>query len=139
MNMRPRYWHTRLLLALSVLVSLYITWRGPDALMHRIIARSGPEGWACVTALAGVALAALADILVNDILPDRLTLLAFMRQRHLVYMALALGLMSVSYVVADEEGWTELLLHYWLLAIFSAHIALTDLFHRHRKDCHAFE
>ena len=30
-----------------VVSTLYITWREPDALLHRIIARSGPEGCAC--------------------------------------------------------------------------------------------
>ncbi|WP_295855907.1 hypothetical protein [uncultured Xylophilus sp.] len=133
--MQPRYWHTRLLLALSVLVSIYICWREPDSLGHRIIVRSGSEGWICVAALAAVALAALADIFVNDILPARVTLCAVMSRRHLVYMAMAVGLMSLCYVVADEEGWTELLLHYGLLAAFSAHIAFTDLFHRHRGAC----
>lgn len=130
--MRPRYWHTRLLLVLSVLVSLFITWREPDSLSHQVIQRSGTAGWPCVIALAGLGLAALLDIFVNDLLPDSISLPAFFGQRHLVYMGLAVGLGCIGVVIVQSEGWTELLMFYGLLATFSAHIAATDLFHRKR-------
>jgi hypothetical protein len=130
--MRPRYWHTRALLVSIVLVSIYITWQEPESLAHLVIQRSGTAGWPCVVGLAGMALAALLDIIVNDLLPESISLPAFFRQRHLVYMALAVGLACIDVVIVQSEGWTELLVFYALLASFSAHIAATDLFHRKR-------
>lgn len=129
----PRYWFARLYLAASVLVNIVVTWLEPAALTARAVAATGPVGWICVWTLGGVALVGLADVLVNDIAPARWRLPTAHRWRHLVYMALALGEVSITYVITANLGFTPLLFVYLTDAAAAVAIAYLDVFARHRE------
>jgi len=130
----PRYWISRLYLALSTLATIGVIWLESDSLMHRLITQSGPAGWYLVGILAFVAIVALADSIVNDLLPDRYRLKAAKRYRHLVYVAIAMGLASMSYVfLAVGGGWRPVVLPFWVDTMFAAMVAFLDLFQRHRR------
>jgi hypothetical protein len=129
----PRYWLVRMYIALSVLTNVLIICSEPHALAHRVVASSGVLGWLCVGALGLLACLALADVVVNDLLPAHINLPVARRWRHLIYMLLALGLVSITGVIVAAIGPTTLLLTFWLDASVSVAIAFFDLFSRHRS------
>lgn len=134
----PRYWITRLYVALATLAAIVATWLEPDALSHRLISNTGDQGWALVWILALVSIAAVVDVVVNDLLPERFHLRATMRRRHLIYIALAVGIFCMSYAFlvgaagADGAWFRPLVLPYWLNGAVAAAVAFLDLFQRHR-------
>ncbi|MDN4590250.1 hypothetical protein DBA29_17305 [Xenophilus aerolatus] len=130
----PRYWITRLFVACSTVATILVIWWEPEALTHRLISQSGAQGWWLVGLLACVAVLGVADVIVNDILPDRISIAWVKRRRHFVYIGLAMGLMSMTFVfVAGDGGWFRpLVLPFWVDAFFAALVAFLDLFQRHR-------
>lgn len=129
----PRYWITRLYVALSAFTAIAVIWWEPEALTHKLITQSGERGWWLVSALACVAVVGIFDVIVNDLLPDRFHLRCAKRWRHLIYAALAIGLMCITYVfIAGGAGWRALVLPFWVDASFAALVAFLDLFQRHR-------
>ena len=130
----PRYWMTRLYVALSTLTSILVSWFEPTTLTHRLISQSGEQGWAMVGLLAIVCLLAILDVVVNDLLPTRFAFAAAKRYRHLIYIALSMGIVCMSYVfIVGEGGWFRpLVLPFWVDASFAAFVAFLDLFQRHR-------
>ncbi len=131
--LHPRFWHARLQLVVTVGSVLAVTWLEPEALVHQIISRAGANGWFWVGLLVVLLGVALVDIVINDMMPTRIDLAVARRRRYVVYMALCGGLLSLCFVIAASEGATSVLLVYFLPACFAAHIAVTDLFHRHRS------
>ena len=129
----PRYWLTRLYVALSVLVNIMVTSLEPQSLTARAIYATGSLGWLAVWTLGAVGIVALLDVLVNDLAPDHWRLPSAHRWRHFVYMAIALGEVSITYVIAAKLGFTPLLFVYWLDAAAAVAIAYFDLFARHRE------
>lgn len=125
-----RFWLARLHVALSTFVIAVITIMEPLSLGNQVITRTGPLGWLCVMALAGVSLLCAADVIVNDMLPDRFRLPLAYRWRHLLYMLLALGLVSVTFVIAAAIGFSTLMLLYWLDAIAAVFVAFATPFCR---------
>lgn len=130
----PRYWITRLYVALSVLLSLVVSWLETEALTHQLLNDSGRQGWWIVAALAMVCLTAVADVIVNDLLPTRFSLPTAKRHRHLIYIALSIGVFCMSYVfIVGDGGWFRpLVLPFWLHGVIAAAVAFLDLFQRHR-------
>jgi hypothetical protein len=130
----PRYWITRLYVALSALTSILVSWLEPQALTHKLIDASGRQGWAVVAILAAICLVAIADVIVNDLLPDQFKMVATKRHRHLIYIALAMGIFCTSYVFVAGDGsrFRPLVLPFWLDGFIAAAVAFLDLFQRHR-------
>lgn len=130
----PRYWFTRLYIALSVLVSVTITIIEPTTLAHRLIlGKAGYVGWLSLLTLGVIAVLAVLDGIVNDALPARFVLPTAKRYRHLVYVALSLGLVGITYVIASRAGYSPLMWSYWLDATAAIVVAYLDLFSRHRE------
>lgn len=123
----------RTYIAGSALVTAVICGCEPEGLPYKIIAASGHAGWVALGGLACVAIWALADVLVNDVMPDDFCLRGAMRKRHLTYLALALGLTSLAYVFASSEGWSVISLRPIFDAAFAAGVAFQDLFQRHGR------
>jgi hypothetical protein len=130
----PRYWVTRLYVALSSFASIVVIWNEPEALTHRLISQSGAPGWWLVGLLAVVAVAGIVDVVINDLLPDHYRLECAKRYRHLIYVALSMGLACMCFVfVAGSGGWFRSLVTPFLIdASFALFIAFLDLFQRHR-------
>lgn len=128
-----RYWLVRLYLALSVLTVSLIACFEPRTMIYMLIAQSGPIGWWCVLALACVAALAACDVLVNDLLPEPCRFAFAMRNRHIIYMLLALGLVSTGYVIARQAGVTAFHARLLLDASVATLIAYFDVFARHKS------
>lgn len=123
----------RTYIAGSTLVTASICGFESKGLPYKIIAASGDVGWFALAAMAGVALWALADVFINDVMPRDFCLCAALRHRHLTYLALSMGLMSLAYVFTSAEGWTIISLRPIFDATFAAGVAFQDLFQRHRR------
>lgn len=123
----------RAYIAGSTLVTAAICSLEPDGLPYQIIASTGQAGWVALSFMSAVALWALADVFVNDVMPANFYLHAAMRQRHLTYMGLALGLMSLAYVFTARNGWSAISLRPIFDATFAAGVAFQDLFQRRRR------
>lgn len=128
--MKPRFWLARLHVALSTFVIALITITEPLSLGNQIITRTGALGWLCVGALAGLSLLCAADVLVNDLAPDAFRMPFALRWRHLLYMLLALGLVSVTFVVSAAIGFTTMFFIYWLDAAAAVFLAFATPFCR---------
>lgn len=125
-----RFWLARLHVALSTFVIATITITEPLSLSSQIITRTGPLGWACVMTLAGLSLVCAADVVVNDLLPDKCVMPSALRWRHLLYMLLALGLVSITFVIASVIGFTTAFFIYWLDAVAAVFVAFATPFCR---------
>lgn len=133
----PRYWLTRLYLACSVLNVTLVSCFESRTLLYRIIQQSDDAGWWCVLGLACLACLGVVDTLINDLLPKNFNLRCAKKYRHLIYMALAMGMLSLAYIIAKAEGASYLLIRPCLDAAVAACIAFFDLFARHRPGAHA--
>ena len=122
----------RAYIAGSTLVTVGVISLEPDSMGAKLFIAAGQTGWYVLAAVAGVCLWALVDVLVNDVMPDDFMLRSAMRNRHLTYLALAAGLLSISYVYAASEGWTALILRPAYDACAAIVIAFFDLVLRHR-------
>lgn len=94
---------------------------------------NGALGWFSISVLGAVALIALFDVIANDLCPDPLVLPSFLKRRHMVYMALAMGFMSMC-MVAFKGGALSIVSYFWVDACFACGVAIADLFARHHND-----
>lgn len=133
MKSASRYWMLRAYVATRALVVVFNMLIDPSTLTRKAVETSGTIGWFAVSALGALALLALVDVFVNDLCPDRFVLNSFMKRRHLVYMALSVGLMSMSYI-ALKGGAMAAVSYFWVDACFACGVAIADLFARHQKD-----
>lgn len=129
----PQFWFGRLYIALHVGVIALVACFGDGTLMHKVVLASGPEGFWCILALAAVSAVAVADVVINDLLPARYALTAVKRHRHYVYIALAIGLTSLAFVIAKQVGLSTLHSSVALGVGGAAWIAFLDLYARHRE------
>ncbi|ROR25168.1 hypothetical protein EC845_1208 [Comamonas sp. BIGb0124] len=130
--LHPRYWHARMQLVTLVASMLAVTVGEPASILHQIIGSTGRHGWFWVGLLIVVTALAAVDILINDVLPDRISLGPLKNRRYLVYMALSMGLISLCAVIVIANGTTSVLL-VWLVPGFgAAHLAITDFYLRHQ-------
>lgn len=123
----------RLYLAVSVIYTQVAAMTAPATLLYQALAKSVPFGVLGVWVLVAVASVAVLDVVVNDWMPDRFELPTAYAQRHLVYMGLAMGLASISFVLTKSNGWGVLQWRYLLDAAAAVAIAFNDLLARHRS------
>lgn len=128
--MKPRYYFTRLYVALSILVNVVITATEPQALGYKVLTETGPLGWLCVGILGCLALIAVMDVLINDLAPEAWHLPTAIRWRPITYMLLATGIASYVFVIIDAVGFTWLTLTYFLDASVAVVVGVLDLFYR---------
>jgi hypothetical protein len=127
-----RHWLSRLYVTMSILISVLITMLEPRSLAYQVMEEGSAAGWAFLFLLGALGLVALFDVCVNDLLPHEFDMPSGRRWRHLVYMALAVGLCCVSFVIAADTGFSMVLLNYWKDIAICVAIAYLDLFQRHR-------
>lgn len=127
----PRYYMVRLYIALSILTNSLVGFFEPMSPGAWVL-RSSHAGWLWLSALFAMGLFSLADVIVNDLMPERYSLDALRNQRHTGYSAVAMATLGLSYVVLHEYGYTAQLLTYWVDAAFALSVAYLDLRARHR-------
>ena len=131
---KQKFWLSRLIISLEVLVLVVvISWWEPQSLTGRAIAASGHHAWLLLAALGGCCLVAIADVVVNDMMPARFSLKTALRWRHLGFMGMALLLGVISVVVVVAQGFTTVMFAYWLNAVLAVGVTFLDAFHRLRQ------
>lgn len=133
MNNSARFWLARLLTAATSLCVTLVALFEPASLTHHLLMEQTPVGVWCVVALTALAALALADVVINDLLPDNCTWRAVRRRRYLVYMALAMGNLSLSLVLQQRIGWTWLHLQLWVTCSAACALAFFDTLHRQKE------
>lgn len=129
---RDHYWLTRHYVAASTLVTFLIAITAPMSLNARAIEAAGPVGWAVISGLALLSFAALFEAFVTAFVP-RQSCNWIRRRRHLVFMCIALGQLSLSYAVALYAPDSRMLiLRFALDATIATTVAFLDLFARHK-------
>lgn len=132
------YWMARLMLCSYVLVSTIVTWFDPRATAGILMERSYEVVWWLIPCVAALAVIGLIDVLVNDFMPKSFMLLVIHDHRHLLLIGMAFGSMGISAAIATSDGWSTILLKYWLDSVFAAGLSFLEMFPRHRnhrKEC----
>lgn len=129
----PPFWFARLYIAAHIGVIALVACFGSETLLQRVIAASGEAGFWCVLVLAVLSGLAVLDVLINDLLPDRFKLCKVKRYRHFLYIALALGVVSLGFVIARQVGVSTLHASILLAAAGATWLAFLDLYARHHE------
>lgn len=131
---KPRFWFSRLIIALEVLVLIAgVSWFEPASLTSKAIEQSGHFGWVLILGLFVMCGMAIVDVIVNDLMPARFVWACGLGWRHLSFMGIALILAFLGMLVAFTLGYTPLLLAYWLNAVLAALVTILDVFARFRS------
>lgn len=130
----PRYWLGRGMFLLQVLVGFVaVSWYEPRSMSAVAIDAAGPVGWFLVLAMAAGCLVGLADVIVNDLLPERFELPTAKNWRHIGLGLIGLSLAAMAFVIAFSAGFSILVLAYWMNAGFALALMLLDVFARLRR------
>lgn len=132
-QLRPRFWFSRMVVALQVLVLCAITWFEDASLTAQAIEATGRGGWALVLVGAGFCLVALLDVAINDLAPQRFALPTAWAWRHVGFGAIGLQQLALAVLVAFTQGYTALLLTYWLNAALAGALVFFDAFARYPR------
>lgn len=124
-----RYVISRIYVVLSILTTLLI-FLTSDMYSFAII--ESDVGQTLLWCLVGVGLFAVSDICVNDILPDNYNLFWLYRNRHLIYMILAMGMYGITAAIILSNGSAVIMIRMWLDGFFATVVAVLDIFARHR-------
>lgn len=84
---------------LSALTTCYLGWYSPSSLTARILDMGGGAGVLVLVLMTVVGMAGLADVVVNDLMPDRFRLPRTERNRHTGY-----NLLGALYLVQAMPG-----------------------------------
>lgn len=85
----------RLYVSASVGVTAGIAGWDPYSQHRLAMAEDGYGGMLAMVGLALLALAGIADVFINDILPERYSLKCTHRHRHVVFMLIAMGMIAL--------------------------------------------
>ncbi|MES2909843.1 MAG: hypothetical protein V4718_00555 [Pseudomonadota bacterium] len=127
------YWMARLILCLFVLNTHVITVLDPQTRTNELITASGAAAWWVLSLLICLTVAGVVDVLINDFMPEAMKLPGVYGRRHLLYLAIAASSLAISGVIAEKEGWSFVLMAYWLHTTVAAVLAYLEMFARHRS------
>lgn len=122
-----RKWLARVVVAVTLLISVALAIQEPGSLMHMTIDRAGFPGRLAICALVFVAVLALVDVVINDIMPKQYVLKCARRWRHTVYMLMSLGCLSLIFVIIKSHGPSAVLVQYGIVAFAALFIAIFDI------------
>lgn len=91
----------RFCLLIQAATTVSLAWWSQSSLTARLIERGGTPATVVLCAMSGMVLVGLADAFINDVLPDRFSLLCVKSHRHVGYMML--GATYVMQVFAGLE------------------------------------
>lgn len=101
-------------------------------MLAQAIEGGGPIGqWVMAAALA-CCLVAIADVIVNDLMPDRFCFRIARAYRHLGFMGISLALGAMGVLIVFEFGYSPSLFLFWLNSAIAVLVAFLDVFARHR-------
>jgi len=128
----PMYWFGRLYVALHVGVIALVACFGQGTLFYKVMIESGELGFWCMLALAVVSAVGVVDVFVNDFLPRRFNLFLVKRHRHFLLMALAIGPLSMAFVIAKRTDFGIVYASLALPIIGATMLAAMDVYARGR-------
>lgn len=131
----PRYCLARLYCALSVLANVLNAVTEPRSLATQVLNATDPWGWFWLWGLSLTAGIALADVLVNDLLPKQYHMPTTWKYRHIGFIGMALLLCGLANATYMTLGWTPVLFTWWVDSFCAATIAFLDLLSRRREPC----
>lgn len=117
----------RLYVALSLFISYIIMGTVPQAIVYKVMIESTYGGSYFVLVAFTLALIAVADTVVNDMLPDRYVLIHTKRWRHMGFMSLAIMSAAQAFFILESIGPTVLVFRYVLDAVAATSVAFLGL------------
>lgn len=129
----PRFWLTRLHTALACCALALVAAFGNGTMLYASVVASGEAGLWCMLALASLSAVALVDVLVNDLLPESVSIGFAKKHRHFIFMALSIGTASLGAIIQIQVGLNAMHALVYLHATAAAAVAFFDLFARHEK------
>lgn len=132
MEPKPRYWMSRLLLA-SWLLSLGLT-TAYDATVTstQALHEAGFFGFLAPQMLVFLAVCAMLDAIVNDMMPRRFVL-SIVRWRHVLYPITGMLLTIITAMVASKAGVRPLLANYLLPCLWCFVLTFMQIFAKPRE------
>ena len=124
-----RYVISRIYVVLSILSTL-IVFLTSDIYSFSVINEN--FGQALIWFLVAVCLFAISDICINDILPENYNFMFLYRNRHIIYMILAIGMYGITAAIILSNGQAPIMIRMWLDGFFATTVAVLDIFARHR-------
>lgn len=127
------YLPLRTYLCLRTLVVAVVCLGLAESLNGRLIAQAGAVGYAVVAVQVLCALIGLADVFINDVLPERFHMHWARAHRHYGYIGLALGNCAFLLVMAKADTLTLLALSYLVDAAFACFVAVGTVLRNQRS------
>ena len=119
-------WLARLLVAGNAILACLLILQEPASLLHQTVDRAGFTGHFAVSALVVIGFLAVFDVTINDWLPPHYELRCALRYRHTIYMLIALGCLSLMFVIVKAHGPSSSLIHYGMVAAAAMVLAVYD-------------
>lgn len=124
----------RLYLTLEALMFSVFALVDHKSLLHDVMEWAGALGYAVTLVMAIVAVFAIADAVINDLLPKRFSLPCALYQRYLLLMLLAFGYaIHLTWAVRSPLGAESLALLYMPSIVAFVVVAFLDVYLRFRK------
>lgn len=120
----------RLTVSFVSLSVVLLTWMEPSSLRFRVVEQSGQVGWVFTFVMAVMAVVAILDVLVNDLLPERYKLPMVMEGRMYAYMLQAAMNISLVAAITHWHTWAWTAAVHLVLAGSSIWIAVMDTYYR---------
>lgn len=132
MELKPRYWMARLIIALEALMLIALPGLvDSGTLVYRLM--DDPGGHMLLLALAFCTMVSIADVIVNDLMPVRFRLGFALNHRHWGLLVIAGLLSCISFVAGFRGGFNAIVLACWLNAVLSGAVTFLDFKHRYGK------
>lgn len=122
-----RKWMARVFVSLNVAFACLLAFGQVQDAIRAVLDRAGTPGYVAMGFLFGLSALALADVLINDVLPDRFTLRIGLKYRHTIYMLMSLGCLSIAFVLVKNHEPSLALLHHSLVAFGALVMAVLDV------------
>lgn len=108
-----------------------IAWFENGSLLHETLNRTGSFAWPFVAFMALLAVVAVIDVVVNDMMSDRYNLPVTLEGRMYGYMLQAAMNASIVVTIWETGYWSWVASVYVVLACSSVWIAVFDTYHRY--------
>lgn len=122
----------RLFLAALCMLVVAISFFEPNSMSYALVRIGRWPAQICMFALLAMSLLALADTVVNDMLPEPYVFKTGWRFRQGVWMLIAVTFTGLGFVTMRMADSYLMALVYWLYAWRCAAVSFLDLFYEHR-------
>lgn len=130
-----RYVIARLYVVLSAMTTIFISMFEPKSINFYYLINGSIGGKIIIFCNIALVATALIDSIVNDFMGNKYKIMFLYHWRHLLYMAIAMGLYAQSAaIILTNHNTSFILARLWLDGFIAALIAVLDIFVRYNKD-----